>query len=427
MPKIVNQKLLDSVLARKISRKWDDINMGLRSIREIFITGHGPSSSHTMGPFFACRRIVKQYQDQGIMHIQVTLYGSLALTGAGHLTDQIIDLALHQYPHEIELDKVTAKPHPNTMEFVITTKQGTVKETIRSIGGGTILSEGETLTAEEVYPHQKMEEIYRYCQENDLSLYDYVARFETEDIQPYFEKVLTKMDEAAKRGLEEEGILPGKLRVHRKAKTMYEQMLLTEEGPNDIAMNVAAHAFAVAEENASGGVIVTAPTCGSAGVIPGCIQYLRMCGVDDFHIIRGLMVAGLFGIVCKMNASVSGAEAGCQAEIGVACSMGAGMIAFCFGKPIETAIQAAEIALEHSLGLTCDPVDGYVQVPCIERCAVYALKAIDAVKLATIIPASETVVSYDDSIATMMKTGLDMDQRYKETSLGGLATTIKPR
>lgn len=403
--------------------------MGLRSIKEIFITGHGPSSSHTMGPYFASQYIVNKYQDEGIKNIKVILYGSLALTGVGHLTDEIIHLALKKYNHEVILDKETIKEHPNTMEFYVETNASNHKEIVLSIGGGTIVTKDNLngLEKKDVYPHSTMDEIYRYCKENDMSLYDYVTKFEDKDIQEYFENVLTVMDEAARNGLREDGYLPGKLHVRRKAKLMYDSMLETKYGSDDIAMNVAAHAFAVAEENASGGIIVTAPTCGSAGVIPGCIQYLRMCGVSNFHIIRGLMVAGLFGIVCKMNASVSGAEAGCQAEIGVACSMGAGMIAFCFGEAIETAIQAAEIALEHSLGLTCDPVDGYVQVPCIERCALYALKAIDAVKLAIVIPHQETIVSYDDSIKTMMKTGLDMNQKYKETSLGGLAEIINKK
>jgi len=401
--------------------------MGLRSIKEIFITGHGPSSSHTMGPYFASRHIVHKYKDEGIKYIRVTLYGSLALTGVGHLTDTIIHLALKEYNHDVILNKEVNKDHPNTMEFYIETNKGKYEETILSIGGGTIVTKDnlKELEKNDTYPHSNMQEIYEYCKKENISLYDYVARFEESSIQEYFENVLTTMDEAARNGLMEEGYLPGKLHVRRKAKAMYDEMLKTAYGSDDIAMNVAVHSFAVAEENASGGIIVTAPTCGSAGVIPGCIQYLRMCGVSNFNIIRGLMVAGLFGIVCKMNASVSGAEAGCQAEIGVACSMGAGMIAFCFGKEIETTIQAAEIALEHSLGLTCDPVDGYVQVPCIERCALYALKAIDAVKLAIIIPCTQSIVSYDDSIKTMMKTGLDMDKRYKETSLGGLAQIIK--
>ena len=401
--------------------------MGFRSIKEIFITGHGPSSSHTMGPYFATQYILNKYKEKGVKEINVTLFGSLALTGEGHLTDKIINLGFIDYPHHIIFDKETKKKHPNTMTFEVVTENKTYKENVVSIGGGTIVTKDniKELEKEDIYPHSTMKEIVDYCHERDMSFYDYVAEHENKDVQIYFENVLKTMDEAVKRGLEADGYLPGRLNVRRKAKNMHDEMMGTMYGSNDVMMKVAIHSFAVAEENAAGGVIVTAPTCGSAGVIPGCIEYLRMKGVPDFHIVRGLMVAGLFGIVCKTNASVSGAEAGCQAEIGVACSMGAAMIAFCFGKSMNDTVQAAEIALEHSLGLTCDPVEGYVQIPCIERCALYAMKAINAVKLAIIIPNQDIRVSYDDSISTMMKTGRDMDKRYKETSLGGLAEIIK--
>ena len=401
--------------------------MGFRSIKEIFVVGHGPSSSHTMGPYFASQYIINKYKSKGIKKVTITLYGSLALTGKGHLTDEILKLGFKDYLHDVVFDYKTKKKHPNTMTFVIETNEGTFNEDVLSIGGGSIVTKGNAkeLKQSEIYPHSNMAEIVDYCTKNFISLYDYVARFEDPSIQGYFENVLRVMDEAVERGLLAEGFLPGSLKVRRKAKSMYEEMINTMHSINDVTMNVAIHAFAVAEENASGGIIVTAPTCGSAGVIPGCIQYLRMKGVSDFNIIRGLMVAGLFGIVCKTNASVSGAEAGCQAEIGVACSMGAAMIAFCFGKSLIDTVQAAEIALEHSLGLTCDPVDGYVQIPCIERCALYAMKAINAVKLAIVIPNDDIHVSYDDSIKTMMKTGKDMNKKYKETSLGGLAEIIK--
>ena len=401
--------------------------MGLRSIKEIFITGHGPSSSHTMGPYFATKYIINKYKDKGIKQIDVTLFGSLALTGVGHLTDKIIELGIKDYEHHIFFDDKTRKKHPNTMNFKVHTEKKTYSENVVSIGGGTIVTvdNAKSLSKKEIYPHKNMKEIEAFCRKNDLSFYDYVTKYEDEDITKYFKKVLKAMDEAVERGLMADGYLPGSLKVKRKAKAMYEAMEHTSLGVNDVAMNVAIHSFAVAEENAAGGIIVTAPTCGSAGVIPGCIKYLRMKHVSDDNIIKGLMVAGLFGIVCKTNASVSGAEAGCQAEIGVACSMGAAMIAFCFGKCMTDIIQSAEIALEHSLGLTCDPVDGYVQIPCIERCALYAIKAINAVKLAIIIPDDDIHVSYDDSVRTMYKTGLDMNKKYKETSLGGLAEIIK--
>ena len=399
--------------------------MGLRSIKEIFITGHGPSSSHTMGPYFACQYILKKYKD--IKSIEVTLYGSLALTGKGHLTDFIIDKALKDVNHHIVFDKKIKTKHPNTMKFKVSTKDGEHVENVISIGGGSIVTVDNINEIETkcIYPHTHMTDIMKYCQTNDISFYDYVIKYEGKDIYNYFKDVLKVMDEAYQRGLIAEGTLPGKLHVKRKAKAMYDAMEETEKSEDDVAMNVAIASFAVAEENAAGGIIVTAPTCGSAGVIPGCIKYLRMKGVSDDNIIKGLAVAGLFGIVCKMNASVSGAECGCQAEIGVACSMGAAMIAFCFGKDIVDIVQSAEIALEHSLGLTCDPVDGYVQIPCIERCAIYAIKAINAVKLAIVIPNDDIHVSYDDSIRTMYKTGLDMNKKYKETSLGGLAEFIK--
>ncbi len=399
--------------------------MGLRSIKEIFITGHGPSSSHTMGPYFASQYILRKYKD--IEHIEVTLYGSLALTGKGHLTDYIIDVAFKDISHKIIFNKKTKTKHPNTMTFKVTTKEKTFTENVISIGGGSIVTVDNIneIGAKNIYPHTHMTEIMKYCTSHDMSFYDYVVAHEGKDIYKYFKDVLKVMDEAYDRGLKAEGYLPGKLHVKRKAKAMYEAMEDTTLGLNDVAMNVAIASFAVAEENASGGIIVTAPTCGSAGVLPGCIKYLRMKKVSDDNIIKGLAVAGLFGIVCKMNASVSGAECGCQAEIGVACSMGAAMIAFCFGKEIADIVQAAEIALEHSLGLTCDPVDGYVQIPCIERCAIYAIKAINAVKLAIVIPNDDIHVSYDDSIRTMYQTGLDMNKKYKETSLGGLAEFIK--
>ena len=401
--------------------------MGLRSIKEIFITGYGPSSSHTMGPHFACDYILKKYPEA--THVKVTLYGSLALTGKGHLTDYIIDVALKNVSHEIVFDEETFTEHPNTLTFDVSTPKGKFNETVVSIGGGSIVTidnfkEGKK---KEIYPHKYMTDITKYCQEKDISFYDYICEHEDKDIYEYFKKVLKVMDDAVDRGLKAEGYLPGKLKVKRKAKDMYLSMEESSLGVNDVAMNVAIASFAVAEENASGGLIVTAPTCGSAGVIPGCVKYLRMKHVSDENIIKGLMVAGLFGIVCKMNASVSGAECGCQAEIGVACSMGAAMIAFCFGKETVDIVQSAEIALEHSLGLTCDPVDGYVQIPCIERCALFAIKAINAVKLAIIIPNDNIHVSYDDSVRTMYLTGIDMNAKYKETSLGGLAETIKDK
>ncbi len=396
----------------------------MRSIKEIFVIGHGPSSSHTMGPAFACEHILKKYPNA--TKIVVTLFGSLALTGKGHLTDKIIDETLSNIPHDIYFDYKCEKDHPNTMEFDIYLKEGTIKkESIISIGGGTILTSDSKLKEKELYPHNSMKEILAYCATNSISLVDYVLKFENKNIIKYLRKVIKVMDEAHLRGIQAEGDLPGKLHVARKAKAMLENDKKTKKKNKDVAMMVSITSFAVAEENASGGIIVTAPTCGSAGVVPGVITYLRMKHIKESLIVKGLLVAGLIGILAKSNASVSGAECGCQAEIGVACAMSAALVATAFDFSNEKVAQAAEIALEHSLGLTCDPVDGYVQIPCIERCAIFAMKAINAVKLAEIIPFSEAKVTLDDSIKTMYQTGKDLRSDYKETSIGGLAKIIK--
>ena len=398
----------------------------LRSIREIFVIGHGPSSSHSMGPYNAGKYILNKYQEQKIKEIKITLYGSLAFTGKGHLTDQMLDIALKDIPHTVIFDVKTKKKHPNTMVFEINTLNKKYKETVLSIGGGTIVTKDnkKELLSKEIYPHQTMSEITKYCLDNHLSLYDYIVKYEDDDIFDYFKNVLKAMDQAVEEGLKGEGYLPGELKVQRKAKSMYEEMM-AKHMEEDIISNVSVASFAVSEVNASGGIIVTAPTCGSAGVIPGCIRYLRLNKIPEEQIVKGLMVAGLFGMICKTNASISGAEAGCQAEIGVASSMGAALIASCLCDNLVDIVQSAEIALEHSLGLTCDPVCGYVQIPCIERNAVYALKSIAAYKLAIIIPNDSIRVSYDDSVKTMMKTGLDMNKKYKETSQGGLAEFVK--
>ena len=400
--------------------------MGLRSIKEIFVVGHGPSSSHTMGPYNATKYILNKYKEEKIKKIDVILYGSLAHTGKGHLTDFIIDKGLKDIKHTIIFNTKTVKKHPNTMVFKIECdNKTTYKEEIISIGGGSIITANSLISNKEIYPHQYMKEISEYCAKNNLSFYQYVRKFEDDDIYQYMQNVLKVMDEAVERGLKAEGYLPGNLKVKRKAKKMFDGIKNNPLGVNDVPMNLAINAFAVSEENASGGIIVTAPTCGSSGVIPGCIRYLRMKHVSDEKIIEGLHVAGLFGIICKINASVSGALCGCQAEIGVACSMGAAMISYCFNLDQVDILQAAEIALEHSLGLTCDPVEGYVQIPCIERCAIYAVKAVDSVKMAMVIPNDDIHITYDDSVKTMYLTGLDMSKKYKETGLGGLAQICK--
>ncbi len=400
----------------------------MRSIREIFLIGHGPSSSHTMGPAFACDYVVKKYQDD-IKSIKVVLYGSLALTGKGHLTDYIIDLKLKTYPHEIVFDYETKTVHPNTMRFFITKNNNEeVMEEVLSIGGGSIITSDTdkvNLSSQNVYQENSLKEILAYCKKYSLSLEEYVLKFEGQDILEYLRKIYETFEECRSRGISKTGELPGELHVKRKARTMYMAMRRAKDGKTNIHMNMAISSFAVAEENASGGIVVIAPTCGSAGVIPGCITYLKMKNYDAEQIKRGLLVAGLIGILAKTNGSISGAEAGCQAEIGVACAMGAALVASTQGLSNENIAEAAEIAMEHSLGLTCDPVKGYVQIPCIERCAMYALKAVNAATLAKLIPADSSKISFDDSIATMLQTGKDLSSEYRETSLSGLAKLMK--
>ena len=396
----------------------------MRSIREVFYVGHGPSSSHTIGPVNAVKYILNKYPD--IKSVKVTLFGSLAATGRGHLTDFIMDRYLKDIDHRIVFNPRKRVKHPNTMLFEITLNDGTLrKEIIMSIGGGVIVVKGEKKQdGNELYPHRTLSEIMSYCREYGYSLWEYVLYHEGEDILSYIDNIYQVIHESVERGLKAEGLLPGELQVKRKAKLMYENMI-KEHKENDIQTNVAIAAMAASEENAAGGVIVVAPTCGSAGVIPGVVKYLDMMKVPYEDIRKGFLVAGLIGLLAKTNASISGAEAGCQAEIGVACAMGAAMIATALGYGFKKVAQSAEVALEHSLGLTCDPVKGYVQIPCIERCAIFALKAINAASIVDIMPIETAKVTFDESLLTMYLTGKDLHPGYRETAKKGLGKVIK--
>ena len=396
----------------------------MRSIKEVFYTGYGPSSSHTIGPYNATKYILNKYQN--IKDIKVTLYGSLASTGKGHLTDYIIARALKDISHTISFQSRKIVRHPNTMLFEITLEDGTKKkETILSIGGGVIKVVGEKENQEkELYPHHTLSEIISYCHKFGYSLDEYVLYHEGEEILSYIDNIYQTIKDSIERGIKAEGELPGELRVKRKAKKMHENML-KEHKENDITTNVAIASFAVSEENAAGGLIVVAPTCGSAGVIPGVVKYLEMQNVPYEQIRKGFLVAGLIGMIAKTNASISGAEAGCQAEIGVACAMGAAMIAVALGYENKKIAQSAEMALEHSLGLTCDPVKGYVQIPCIERCAIFALKAINSTNIVGTLPIEDSMVTFDESLMTMYLTGKDLHAGYRETAKKGLAKVIK--
>ena len=396
----------------------------MQSIKGVFYIGHGPSSSHTIGPHNAVRYILNKYPDAEF--IKVTLCGSLASTGKGHLTDYIIDKYLGEVKHHITFDTRKRVKHPNTMLFEITLPNKEVKkETIVSIGGGVITVNGEKKQdGNDLYPHHTLSEIMTYARDYGYSLWEYVLYHEGEEILSYIDEIYKVIKQSIQNGITAEGELPGELHVKRKAKLMYENMI-KEHKEDDIQTNVAIASFAASEENAAGGVIVVAPTCGSAGVIPGVVKYLEMKKVPYEDIRKGFLVAGLIGLLAKTNASISGAEAGCQAEIGVACSMGAAMIATALGYDYKRIAQSAEVALEHSLGLTCDPVKGYVQIPCIERCAIFALKAINAASIVGIMPIETAKVTFDESLLTMYLTGKDLHAGYRETAKKGLSKVIK--
>ena len=404
----------------------------MHSIKELFRIGNGPSSSHTIGPKNACLKFLERYND--LDRIDVILYGSLALTGEGHATDKIILNTLKNYETKVKFDKTSEVPHPNTMDIIGYKNNQEFKMRFFSVGGGAIKVDKEDNRIKEVYPLSKLRYIIKYCKDNNLRLWQYVDKYEDSDINVFISEVYKVMMESVERGLEKEGYLPGPLKVERKAHYLYYQ--LTKEGDLslDFRRKTVAYAYAVSEENASGGVIVTAPTCGSSGVLPAVIKTAcdvipiakkRGIIIEEKDIINAIKTAGLIGNLIKSNASISGAEAGCQAEIGAACSMAAAFQAELVGASLEQISSAAEIALEHHLGLTCDPVGGFVQIPCIERNAVAALRALDAFGLAYYLKNFESKVSFDMVVETMLETGKDLPRRYRETSTGGLAKNYR--
>ena len=395
----------------------------MKSIREIYKIGKGPSSSHTMGPERAATLFKKDYPQADAY--RVILYGSLSKTGVGHGTDRVIREVLSPTPTEIELSKeVLENAHPNTMDL-IALKDGKQIGTLRieSIGGGDIRVPGQSLLdTPEVYPENSFAEIADFCKWRYIEkLSDYVELNEGEDIWAFLMEVWQVMKQSIADGLSAEGILPGGLKVQRKAKYLYEQP--TEElapGMQEFK-HIAAYAYAVAEQNADNGTIVTAPTCGACGVIPAVLKYAQDTrGFTDEQIIRGLAAAGIIGSLTKRNASISGAECGCQAEIGTACSMAAAALAELYEQNLDQVEYAAEAAMEHHLGLTCDPICGLVQIPCIERNAVAAMRAMNACNLSFFLTGSRNI-SYDMVCRAMHETGINLNHRFRETSEGGLA------
>ena len=395
---------------------------GMKSLRELYKIGRGPSSSHTMGPERACKDFLKKHSD--VDSIRVFLYGSLAKTGKGHGTDRVIEKTLAPIPCEVVFDfDKTDIPHPNTME-IVGFKQDveTVRVKVMSVGGGSILYEGEEQTeTPDIYDLHTFRDIESYCRKNHIRLWGYAIEKEDDDFISYMDQVWAQMKDTIHRGLEDEGILPGGLSVKKKAKSLYHSQHIDESPQTREHRMVCSYAFAVGEQNASGERVVTAPTCGAAGVLPAVLYYQqKKHGYSDREIVKALITAGIVGNLIKTNASISGAECGCQAEIGSACSMAAAALGELFCLDIEKIEYAAEIAMEHHLGLTCDPICGLVQIPCIERNAVSAMRAINAVSLASFLWDSRKI-SLDDVIRVMKRTGRDLSSSYKETSEAGLA------
>ena len=395
----------------------------MKSIREIYKIGKGPSSSHTMGPERAALLFLKRNPQAD--RFQVTLYGSLNKTGIGHGTDRVLKEVLGEERTQIVFSPESWEGmHPNTMDFTAFAAGAEISHLrVESIGGGDIRFPGQKVTAsEEVYIEHSFAEIADFCKWRYINtLSEYVELNEGPEIWDFLMEVWQIMKNAIDEGLSNTGVLPGGLNVQRKAKYLYEQDPQVDEPALKEFQIIAAYAYAVAEQNADNGTVVTAPTCGACGVLPAVLKYAQVTkGFTDEQIVRGLATAGIIGNLTKTNASISGAECGCQAEIGTACSMAAAALAELYGQNLDQVEYAAEVAMEHHLGLTCDPICGLVQIPCIERNAVAAMRAMNACNLSYFLTGSRNI-SYDMVCRAMKETGVNLNHRFRETSEGGLA------
>ena len=395
----------------------------MKSIREIYKIGKGPSSSHTMGPERAAKYFKEQHPEAE--RFKVILYGSLSKTGVGHGTDRVVREVLSPLPTEVVFSNEELKnAHPNTMDF-IAIHGGVESEPLRveSIGGGDIRIPGRRdVKSDEVYIEHSFAEIADFCKWRYIhTLSEYVELNEGPEIWDFLMEVWMVMKQAITDGLAASGTLPGGLNVQRKAKFLYEKEPEKKIPALLEFQKIAAYAYAVAEQNADNGTIVTAPTCGACGVLPAVLKYAQDTkGFTDEQIVRGLDTAGIIGNLTKTNASISGAECGCQAEIGTACSMAAAALAELYKQDLDQVEYAAEVAMEHHLGLTCDPICGLVQIPCIERNAVAAMRAMNACNLSYFLTGSRNI-SYDMVCRAMKETGVNLNHRFRETSEGGLA------
>ena len=393
----------------------------MESIREIYKIGHGPSSSHTMGPAKAAKKFLDKHLDAG--SFKVWLYGSLAATGKGHLTDVAICEVFGNRPIELVWEPDIFLPkHPNALKFEALGQDHQVTDSwiVYSIGGGAIIDDQTELETKNIYPLSTLEDILNWCHENGKQLWEFVEDQEGPEIWDYLAEVWKVMDDAIARGLKKEGTLPGGLMLPRKASS-FNLKAQNFSGPFKKRSKLFAYALAVSEENASGGLIVAAPTCGACGVIPAVMKhYQKVYNADLQQIYKALATAGLIGNLVKHNASISGAEVGCQGEIGTACAMASAAANQLMGGTINQIEYAAEMGIEHHLGLTCDPVAGLVQIPCIERNAFAAERAL-AHNTYALMSDGRHRISFDQVVETMYKTGKDLSNYYKETSKAGLA------
>lgn len=394
------------------------------TLKELYKIGCGPSSSHTIGPQRAVKKVKEKFSSANSFIVE--LWGSLAATGKGHFTDWIIIETFKPLTVEIKwMPNFVHELHTNGMKFIALDKN---KETIGehiifSVGGGTIKDMDELLDTtpkKETYPLNSMKEIIEWCKKNNKELWQYVDEYEDPSIWEHLKEIYKAMDDAVTNGLNKEGLLPGPLKYPRKAKEMFEKAL-TKRAALVFTNKIFAYALAVSEENASIGQVVTAPTCGAAGVIPGLLRAMKEeYELKETDILKGLAIAGIIGNLIKYNATISGAEGGCQAEVGAACSMAAAMATYFMGGNIDQIEYAAESAMEHHLGMTCDPIGGFVIIPCIERNAICSVRALNTATYCLSTDGSHTI-TFDEVVKTMKETGKDMCSAYKETSHGGLA------
>ena len=393
----------------------------MHSIKELYTIGQGPSSSHTMGPRIAADQFLDKIPDAS--NYRVTLYGSLAATGKGHLTDMVLKDVFKDKNFELLWEPKTFLPrHPNAIRFEAYSKDNRLIDewTAYSIGGGKIIDDDYSAEVDAVYPLTTMDDILNWCNENGKQLWEYVEDYEGPEIWEFLEEIWMAMVTAVESGLAKEGPLPGILKLPRKASSYQAKAINMSTDLKDRAL-LFAYTLAVSEENASGGKIVTAPTCGACGVLPGVLYFLRQKHqFSDAHLLKALATAGLIGNLVKWNASISGAEVGCQGEVGTACSMTSGAVTQLFGGSTYQIEYAAEMGMEHHLGLTCDPVAGLVQIPCIERNAFAASRALSHNSYA-LLSDGRHYVSFDKVVQAMKQTGRDLSNNYKETSEGGLA------